>query len=321
MLFPIFFALTVTVARSAPLAFDRQIQRPRANSIIDLTPTTAAPSASPSESASSTSSDFHLQNGLDAQKLNAQFKELTTSSECTDGDQACVNGSFAQCAGGTFILTPCSSGTICAALPLVNKPGTSIACDTASDVAARIAATGATGDVNGAASSTTPSSDDDDCSSEGDDSDSDNDDTNSNDNSNSDDNDTNSDSSSDPEDCDDDAESSESSATVPAQSTATTAPASSDFKIQNGIDAQNLNAKFKSLTSDSQCTDGEQACIGTSFAQCVSGSFVLTPCSGGLICAALPLVNSPGTSIACDASDDVQARITASGAAGGITGA
>jgi hypothetical protein len=40
----------------------------------------------------------------------------------------------------------------CAALPLVNKPGTSIACTTQADVDARIAATGATGTATGTTS-------------------------------------------------------------------------------------------------------------------------------------------------------------------------
>lgn len=62
------------------------------------------------------------------------------------------------------------------------------------------------------------------------------------------------------------------------------------------------------------------ACIGKQFAQCVNGKFVLTPCSGGLQCFALPLVNSRGTSITCDTEADAQSRITASGAKGGITG-
>ncbi|KAJ6591633.1 hypothetical protein DFH09DRAFT_1417541 [Mycena vulgaris] len=244
----------------------------------------------------SSTSDFHLQNGLDAQKLNAQFQTLKAGSPCTEGEQACVGTSFAQCVSGTFVLTPCASGTVCAALPLVNKAGTSIACDTSSDVAARIAATGATGGVDGSSQSTA-----------GDSSDSDSSDSDSSDS-----------------DCDDDDDNDESTETstpttaaVPA---ASTSPAASGFKLQNGLDAQKLNSQFKTLTSSSSCTDGEQACVGTAFAQCVSGSFVLTPCSAGTICAALPLVNKPGTSITCDTTSDVGARIAAAGVVGGITG-
>ncbi|KAF8513823.1 hypothetical protein BU17DRAFT_6346, partial [Hysterangium stoloniferum] len=84
-----------------------------------------------------------------------KFTSLSANSACKDGDLACINGKFAQicwgflshfcCSGGKFLLTSCAVGTICIALPLVNKPGTSITCDTAADRDARIAATGATG--------------------------------------------------------------------------------------------------------------------------------------------------------------------------------
>lgn len=67
------------------------------------------------------------------------------------------------------------------------------------------------------------------------------------------------------------------------------------FTLQNGEDAQALNAKFATLTPDSSCTAGENACVNGQFAQCVNGQFVLAPCAGGLQCVALPLVNSAGT--------------------------
>lgn len=67
------------------------------------------------------------------------------------------------------------------------------------------------------------------------------------------------------------------------------------FTLQNGKDAQKLNAKFSSLSASSACQSGEVACIKGAFAQCVNNKFVTTPCSGGLTCVALPLVNSPGT--------------------------
>ena len=111
---------------------------------------------------------FTLQNGLDAQALNAQFQSLTASSPCTSGQNACVNGQFAQCVNGQFELTPCAGGLTCVALPLVNSPGTryashhqcfisqatnqdfhSTTCDTVADATARIAATGATGGLVG----------------------------------------------------------------------------------------------------------------------------------------------------------------------------
>jgi hypothetical protein len=46
---------------------------------------------------------FTLQNGKDAQALNAKFATLTPTSSCTDGENACVQGSFAQCANGKFV--------------------------------------------------------------------------------------------------------------------------------------------------------------------------------------------------------------------------
>lgn len=92
---------------------------------------------------------FTLQNGLDAQKLNAQFATLTASSPCTEGTSSCVNGQFAQCSGGKLALSQCAAGTQCFALPLVNDVGTSITCDTQADAQARIAATGAAGGITG----------------------------------------------------------------------------------------------------------------------------------------------------------------------------
>lgn len=106
----------------------------------------AAPAAA---SPAAASGDFHLQNGQDAQKLNASFKTLSATSSCTAGQNACVNGGFAQCVNGQFAVTQCAGGLQCVALPLVNSKGTSITCDTAADAAARIAATGATGGIDG----------------------------------------------------------------------------------------------------------------------------------------------------------------------------
>jgi hypothetical protein len=73
---------------------------------------------------------FTLQNGLDAQSLNQKFQSLTTSSACTAGETACVNGQVAQCVGDKFALTPCAASLQCVALPLVNKAGTRYVCST-----------------------------------------------------------------------------------------------------------------------------------------------------------------------------------------------
>lgn len=97
---------------------------------------------------------FVLQNGIDAINLNNKFQSLTTSSPCTSGN-ACVNGEFAQCVNGQYVLTSCGSGLMCAALPLVNSAGTSITCTTQADLNSRIAATGAT--ANGTSTKGSPS--------------------------------------------------------------------------------------------------------------------------------------------------------------------
>ena len=67
---------------------------------------------------------FALQNSKDAQTLNQHFRTLSPNSSCNSGEQACVQGQFANCINGTFTVEPCASGLKCFALPLVNKAGT-----------------------------------------------------------------------------------------------------------------------------------------------------------------------------------------------------
>ncbi|KAJ7102443.1 hypothetical protein B0H15DRAFT_814644 [Mycena belliarum] len=86
------------------------------------------------------------------------------------------------------------------------------------------------------------------------------------------------------------------------------------FTLANGQAAIAQNNDFKKLKADSPCTAGKDACVNSGFAQCVNGKFVVQPCAGGLICAALPLVNAAGTSITCTTQADVTARIAATGA-------
>ncbi|KIJ32323.1 hypothetical protein M422DRAFT_783466 [Sphaerobolus stellatus SS14] len=187
--------------------------------------------------------EFTLQNGEDAISLNNSFNGLATDSPCTEGATACVNQQFAQCVGGQFALTPCAASTVCAALPLVNKPGTSVTCTTPADRDARIAATGAQ--------------------------------------------------------------------PAPAKRAA--------FTQQNGLDAQALNRQFQSLTADSPCTSGQNACVGTQFAQCTNGKFVPFDCAATLMCAALPLVNSPGTSITCVDMPQALQRMQDAGVSASLT--
>ncbi|KAF8347704.1 proline-rich protein [Amanita rubescens] len=118
-------------------------------SLIVTSPSPVRFDATSDTSNGSSNGDFHLQNGQDAQKLNAKFAGLTPESTCTAGENACIGGKFAQCVGTSFVSTPCGAGTECFALPLVNKPGTSVTCTTQSDAVTRIAATGATGGLTG----------------------------------------------------------------------------------------------------------------------------------------------------------------------------
>ncbi|PFH50520.1 hypothetical protein AMATHDRAFT_144960, partial [Amanita thiersii Skay4041] len=122
--------------------------------ITQLTLTIAAPAHSfyirheghdDDKSSSSSNADIKKQNGLDAQKLNSQFATLKSTDSCQAGSMACVNNSFAQCVDGKWALSPCPSGLQCFALPLVNKQGTSLVCDTKEDALARITSSGATG--------------------------------------------------------------------------------------------------------------------------------------------------------------------------------
>ncbi|KZT67619.1 hypothetical protein DAEQUDRAFT_672941 [Daedalea quercina L-15889] len=94
-------------------------------------------------------------------------------------------------------------------------------------------------------------------------------------------------------------------------------PRDSSFALQNGQQAIAQNAQFATLTANSSCDSGTNACVGSSFAQCVSGEYVLQSCGSGLICAALPLVNSAGTSITCTTQSDLEQRIAATGATSG----
>ncbi|EIM81086.1 uncharacterized protein STEHIDRAFT_150134 [Stereum hirsutum FP-91666 SS1] len=251
------------------------------------TPTAATSSSS---SPSSSSSSFQLSNGQAAQTLNAQFASISASDSCSDGDSACVGGGFAQCSGGTWQVTACAASTQCFALPLVNKAGTSLSCDTQEDAEARIAATGATGGLTGDGSSSSSASAASGVSST--------------------------------------AVTASAAANVAAvtssaassAASATSSSASSGFQLTNGQTAQSMNAQFASLSASDSCSDGDSACIGGGFAQCSGGTWQVTACAASTQCFALPLVNSAGTSITCDTQADAESRIAATGATGGIDG-
>jgi hypothetical protein len=271
-------------AAAPPAAASSSAAAPPASSAAaaDNSAATTAAATGGSASASTSKSSFALSNGQAAQALNAQFASLTTSSPCTSGQDACVNGGFAQCVNGAFVVTQCAGGEVCAALPLVNSPGTSVTCTTTADADSRIAATGATGGLtgDGSTAAAAPASS---------------------------------------------AAAAPAAAASPAAANNAAASTSastskSSFALSNGQAAQALNAQFASLTTSSPCTSGQDACVNGGFAQCVNGAFVVTQCAGGEVCAALPLVNSPGTSVTCTTTADADSRIAATGATGGLTG-
>ena len=99
-------------------------------------------------------------NGLDAQKLNQDFKSMQQSDRCegevhiiwcsfsrrvskltssfsTDGQTACIQSGLARCISARWTLEPCGSGRECFALPYDNEPGTSIECEVQSIAEAR----------------------------------------------------------------------------------------------------------------------------------------------------------------------------------------
>ncbi|RIB26424.1 hypothetical protein C2G38_1910961, partial [Gigaspora rosea] len=76
-------------------------------------------------------------NAIKAENLAQKFKDLDKDSDCTSGEVACVQGEFAKCDNGKFVLTPCN-GLDCVVLPLLKKKGTSVTCDTQADADTRI---------------------------------------------------------------------------------------------------------------------------------------------------------------------------------------
>ncbi|OSD02710.1 hypothetical protein PYCCODRAFT_1410758 [Trametes coccinea BRFM310] len=91
-----------------------------------------------------------------------------------------------------------------------------------------------------------------------------------------------------------------------------------DTFLQNGKDAQVLNAEFAKLNTSDSCNAGEVACLGASVAQCVNGTWQAEACPKSLFCFALPSVREEGTVISCTSNTTALSVISASGATGGI---
>ncbi|CAN8105155.1 unnamed protein product [Discula destructiva] len=92
-----------------------------------------------------------------ANGLNTDFADLTASSACNDGQYACIDGDYAGCtSAGTWTVTGCDSGQICAVMPLNTTSGVQIGCFAESKVVSVLGAV--PGDSSSAADSTTVSS-------------------------------------------------------------------------------------------------------------------------------------------------------------------
>ncbi|CAG8796501.1 21442_t:CDS:2, partial [Dentiscutata erythropus] len=65
--------------------------------------------------------------------------DITRNTPCNVGNQACIGKDFAQCAQkDKWSIIPCSNNLVCVVLPLVQKRGISITCDTIDDQNSRI---------------------------------------------------------------------------------------------------------------------------------------------------------------------------------------
>ncbi|KAI0765261.1 hypothetical protein C8Q74DRAFT_1040174 [Fomes fomentarius] len=97
--------------------------------------------------AGSLDADVFLQNGKDAQALNAEFQTLKASDACDDGQMACIKDSIAHCANATWQLDACPKTLSCFALPSVREQGTIISCTSNATALSVINASGATGGI------------------------------------------------------------------------------------------------------------------------------------------------------------------------------
>jgi hypothetical protein len=88
-----------------------------------------------------------LQNGQDAQALNSEFQNLTTSDLCISGQRACISKALALCVFSNWITETCPPSQQCFALPSVHYNGTFVACTSQAEALSIISATGATGGI------------------------------------------------------------------------------------------------------------------------------------------------------------------------------
>jgi len=95
----------------------------------------------------------------------------------------------------------------------------------------------------------------------------------------------------------------------------------SDTLLKNGHTAQHLNTKFKDLSINDQCTNGQEACISGALAKCDNaGKWEAEQCPSNSQCFVLPDVRSEGSKLRCVSEQQASSLIQASGAQGGVFG-
>jgi hypothetical protein len=94
---------------------------------------------------------------------------------------------------------------------------------------------------------------------------------------------------------------------------------SADTLLQNGQEAQSLNAEFDTLQVTDPCNNGDIACIQGALAQCINGQWETQSCPTSLQCFALPDVDQQGVTVGCTDQATAQGLITATGAQGGVS--
>ncbi|KAI9183354.1 hypothetical protein H9P43_004271 [Blastocladiella emersonii ATCC 22665] len=92
------------------------------------------------------------------------------------------------------------------------------------------------------------------------------------------------------------------------------AGAGGDFKAKNKADAARLDSGKAAVSVGGACpagaAEGSVVCAGDQIAFCLQGKVsAAQSCAGDLKCQVLPLVNKPGTSIACTTDADKNQRI------------
>ncbi|KAJ7636966.1 hypothetical protein FB45DRAFT_907905 [Roridomyces roridus] len=76
----------------------------------------------------------YVENAITAQFFNQQFAAMAETDPCTGNQTACVNGAFAMCVEDEWVITPCASGLVCAAVPQSSTVGYVLSCDTTADI-------------------------------------------------------------------------------------------------------------------------------------------------------------------------------------------